>query len=239
MVGVAVQGKEIVIRAPYDESFLRRARGLGGRWDASNKVWRFDEDVLDGVRALLMDIYCLDPLAGPPELVNVKVRLRGEISGDVWRVCGREILARWSRDAAIAPGPDVAILEYGEAMRSGGSRRYPEIGRVEGMVVLVRNFPAAGVGRLAASKHVAELEEVPVYPGTVAEESQAARVARSCVQALCVWLPKVPQEERDELRLHLARLVVATGTAEERQELRAKLLEMLEGENGHAAAIPA
>ena len=47
----------LVVSTPYNSEFVNRAKNLGGRWDAKNSTWVFDESVEDYVKQTLLDIF--------------------------------------------------------------------------------------------------------------------------------------------------------------------------------------
>src|SRR5215831_16842038 len=47
----------IAVSSPYHPDFPRRARSLGGIWDAARRMWIFDAADDDRVKSLCRDIY--------------------------------------------------------------------------------------------------------------------------------------------------------------------------------------
>lgn len=63
------EGGHIEVTSPYHQSLPRRARALGGRWNATRKVWRFSYTSIDAVLALYTEVYGMQPAKryqGPP-----------------------------------------------------------------------------------------------------------------------------------------------------------------------------
>ena len=205
---IKVEGREVAVASLYDAKFVEAARGLGGRWDREKALWLFPLDVLDGVRAALREVYLVDPLAGPPDLVDVLVTLRGNLSHDAIRVAGRELLVRPARDSAVRPGPEVAIVERGQLMRSGGSAKYPAIGPADGVVMLVRALPRAAVELLKGREYVAEVEIVAGEPGDTA----SAAIVESCLSALACHLPRLGEAEREKAVAQLREMLAPAQT---------------------------
>lgn len=133
------------VKSPYNPSFVKDARALGGRWNPSGGVWIFDSRTEDRVRELLKTTYGTDQA----EYRSVTVRLDAGIwwkadaigGSDNCYFGGRKILARPSRNTRVILG-DGVILTDGAFPRSGGSNRYPSIDIEDGTFVEVYDVPA-------------------------------------------------------------------------------------------------
>ncbi len=55
----------ILVRSPYDKEFVRGAKKLGGKWKGEAKVWAFDLDATEAVRALVGECYPGDDVVVP------------------------------------------------------------------------------------------------------------------------------------------------------------------------------
>ncbi len=51
------EGGHIEVTSPYHAALPKRARALGGRWNATRKVWRFSYTAIDSVLALYLEVY--------------------------------------------------------------------------------------------------------------------------------------------------------------------------------------
>ena len=198
---IEVNGKYVWVSSPYDRKFVEKARLLGGAWSAESSKWRFSRDTLDAVRAVVKEVYGVDPLDGAVELTNVKVVLAGR-AGEELRFAGRRLLYRGGRDAAVTTGPDVVVTK-GSFARSGGSARYPEIGDIEGVELLVRALPTSVVEALKGQPWVASVEEV-----TMSDKDKAAALADVYVAALASYLQVLPEAEADKVRSKLAAIIL-------------------------------
>jgi hypothetical protein len=47
----------LIVKAPYNESFIEKAKALGGAWSASEKAWYFRKGRASEVEQILLDIY--------------------------------------------------------------------------------------------------------------------------------------------------------------------------------------
>ncbi len=145
MIQVSRENGKVVVSSPYNRDFITGARRLGGRWDSDRRVWVFDAAQEGLVRQLLVDAYGYDPLGDAGPLVTVRWQMEGRFSQEVWG-CGRRIVERPARDAPVRFG-DGVVLVQGEFPNRGGSRKYPEIGDVEGVVLEIRNVPRPAAER--------------------------------------------------------------------------------------------
>jgi hypothetical protein len=116
-------GSTFAVMSPYDRTFPKFARGLGGDWDAANKLWVFPSEREAEVRKLCVDIYgehALAPVAIPAAVIaaQVSVDVRADdgrrrngkpgmchhCQGDV-EVGQGFIYREWSDDAERFVGP--------------------------------------------------------------------------------------------------------------------------------------
>jgi len=47
----------LIVKAPYNESFIEKAKALGGAWSASEKAWYFRQEYYMAVEELLLNIF--------------------------------------------------------------------------------------------------------------------------------------------------------------------------------------
>jgi hypothetical protein len=146
-VTVTINGSQVVLDAPYNPKLPAKAKAIGGRWNAAQKVWTFDARDETRVRELARAIYGTDG-STPTELVTVRVKLsaslqaEGEpISGaDVW-MFGRNLIHKMGRDIAPILGTGVIIVD-GALQTFGGSAAHPAIAFKDGTLTIeVRDVP--------------------------------------------------------------------------------------------------
>jgi hypothetical protein len=160
----------LLLSAPYHPDLASRAKTLGGRWIPASAVWAFDPRDEVRVRGLCETVFGIDPNGAPPDLVDVRFRFHGRIDMQSLWLCGREVASRRGRDEAVRLGADV-IVEEGSFTPSGGSVKFPWLGDVDGVALLVRDVPRPLAERLTS-------RELPPYlRGTEIEfiEPDAAR----------------------------------------------------------------
>lgn len=146
-VKVIVSGDKVLVSSPFSDSFVRKAKQLGGKWNSAKKVWEFDIREESVVREHLREIYGTD--GTPVTTADVHVSL-DELPGlgDELKIGGRTVLKKWDRDRAPTLGNGCVVISGGLLAR-GGSRKYPMIRYEEGTVIEVREVPAPLATRLA------------------------------------------------------------------------------------------
>lgn len=129
------------VETPYSAAFVTAARGLGGKWDATAKVWRFDPRDEARVRAAVLDCYGWSEYERP-DLVQVVVSLPKGSYG--WAaeiaILSRSLVWRPGRDTSVRLGDGVTILRGGFPAR-GGSAKNPRLEAEDGTILLVRDVP--------------------------------------------------------------------------------------------------
>jgi hypothetical protein len=132
------------LRTPFNRNLTAQARLIGGRWDATAKVWRFDARDEERVRDLALDLFGTDGTEDPTDLVTVRVAVRpdpGREGEARCTVAGRIIAERPGRDEAVRLAP-VVVLVAGSFAPYAGSIKYPELGAVDA-VLEIRDLPRA------------------------------------------------------------------------------------------------
>lgn len=170
-VSLSESSGRLVLKAPYLPAFPARARALGGRWDGA--VWAFDSRDEARVRALCLELYGTDGEETETVEVLVRPRLTRSWGDKAFYGLGRQLAYRATRDARVALGDGVTLLE-GAFEARGGSAKHPCIGETEGVVLLVRDVPRA----LAEAAIAAEPETYSLAPVSQAEDPRPALEAR-------------------------------------------------------------
>lgn len=140
-ISVTTNDGRIEVRTPYNPDFPSPARGLGGKWNGSSKVWTFDVRDEDRVRALVRETYGTD---GDDGTTTVNLRIRADLYADddsLW-VAGRQIARRLSRDYTVRLGENCVIIGGGFP-GSGGSHKNPRLDAEDGTIIEIRDVPAA------------------------------------------------------------------------------------------------
>lgn len=151
---VAELGSEISVRTPYVKGWPERARQLGGRWDPTRKVWRFDLRDKPRVEELLGEFFGWVAEASG-ETVTIRIPLAEaecEHEQDL-HVAGRLVARRPSRDSRVQLGTGVVVVE-GRFSTMGGSHKNPALGDVDDLVVELRDFPVEAITRIEVPHQV-------------------------------------------------------------------------------------
>lgn len=117
LVGVKKEDSGIITlkHHAYNSTLVSACKQLGGRWDAEEKVWVFDDIVEDQVQEL-------DYLYNT-EIVPIEIEAKGDIS--VWHntvdFCGYTIARAYGRDSGAKLGDGVSKIKGGAT--SGGSMK--------------------------------------------------------------------------------------------------------------------
>lgn len=163
--------KRIQAATPFNPDFIAAARELNGKWLAGPKVWTFDARDEATVRQMCRNIYGTDGTEEHVELVTLRVQVGGEWGtgidpdqAEIW-LGGRVILRRPGRDAAVRLGEGVVKVEGKPFFQSGGSARYPAIGRRDGtsVVLHVRDVPRALAEQEVANNKGVSIVEEPAH----------------------------------------------------------------------------
>lgn len=144
MVKIIINNKnEVEAYTPYNGSFVKKAKGIKGKWDG--KCWVFNIDEIDLVKKALLEVYGEN---GIDEVEKVNVIFDLEKFEEVENVVlyddvvafGRTLCIRKGRDRSVSCGDDVYIYD-GSFSSTGGSVKNPRLGDVSGVKLLVKNIP--------------------------------------------------------------------------------------------------
>jgi hypothetical protein len=190
--------------APYHPDLPARAKALGGTWDPAKQAWYFDQRDTRRVADLALDLFGIDPLGPPAELVTVRVDLdqlqmsRYDSPPELY-FAGRCVARRPARDAAVTLGPGV-ILIRGGFPAAGGTAKHPSLAATPGTVIEVRDIPrpAAEAERQRRPGAVTAVEDAPA-PALPAIEDQIKTL-----------FAQLSPERREALLAELAAAVAVT-----------------------------
>jgi hypothetical protein len=140
-VNITEKDGKLIVESPYNPDFPGDARNLGGKWDRSARVWKFDPRDEERVRALVREYYGTD---GDDSVSTVTLRIKGDIlcynEQELW-LAGRMVAYRPGRDDRVRLGEGCIIVEGG-FNGSGGSRKNPRLSPQDGLVIEIRDVPA-------------------------------------------------------------------------------------------------
>lgn len=167
----------IAVTSPYDGEFIARAKEIGGRWNGD--AWVFDVRDEERVRDLCMSVYGEDGRAtGSEDLVSIRFDAGRAgnyvIEGAEMRLAGRRIAHRPKRDWNVKTTKNVVVVE-GSFENSGGSRKNPRIGDVEGVILEIRDLSPSAVEKIR--NELEDRADAIAVLGDVDVEKEAAKEA--------------------------------------------------------------
>lgn len=127
MVKILKENGIIKVKSPYNETFVKKARGIKGKWDG--EYWCFDDKNEDLLKEILIEIYGTD---GETFYKTVRVELEldkyeGATSTTV-KIGELVIAERLGRDKEVLLSKDTIIV-------SGGSVKTPRLDTLENTVL--------------------------------------------------------------------------------------------------------
>lgn len=137
LVGVFNQDGRISVKSPYNKGFVKDARGIGAKWNPSDKVWVFDEAQKEEVNRLLKIHYgYTDEREGAKsdEKVIIKFKASDFQVGEEIKFGSLLIAKRWRRDSPVNIDSNAYVIK-GYFQDSGGSAGHPNVGNVDGIVI--------------------------------------------------------------------------------------------------------
>lgn len=159
---------EIRVESPYNASWVRRARQLGGTWKAP--YWCFKEEHEELVAAALEEIFGENGLT-PAEKVMVDITLPEDHDyGREIVVAGLVIARRKTRDSDVAL-ENGAILVSGAFPGSGGSHANPRIGYPKREAIIRVSIPKAKLEEVRADWDVSVVTRTPSREALEAEKA--------------------------------------------------------------------
>jgi hypothetical protein len=147
MLAITTENGKLAVVAPYKPGFVSRAKTLGGKWDGIRKAWVFDANDTDLVKRALRAHYGED--GSPVDRVTVIVDVSDYDNDDEVDILGRILCSRPGRDDCVRLGEGV-LLESGGFPGSGGSMKYPKLGKN------TAKLRVKGVPRPVAEKAIAD-----------------------------------------------------------------------------------
>lgn len=150
MVSINKDEKNLSVKSPYHNDFVKRARELGGKWNHPvANAWNFSPRHEALVRQLCLDVYGTD--GTPVDTVIVHVNLDKVSLYDELFVGPVQALKKWGRDSRPQLGVGCVVVQGG-LHASGGSRNHPRITFDVGTVIEIPGVPAPFAEKLMAEE---------------------------------------------------------------------------------------
>lgn len=73
-INIIKSGDKVSAATPYDKTYIKLVKEIGGKWDAKDKTWSVPADKEQELRKILLDVYGWEEQA---EEETVKIRLDG------------------------------------------------------------------------------------------------------------------------------------------------------------------
>lgn len=138
-----IADNKIEVIAPYNNSFIKKARMLKGHWNG--KGWEFKKEYENIIKEHLMDIYGDDGGIIPKCVVRVNLSKLTDINyNKIWddevRMFGRTLAIRKYRDSAPLLDKTVVLVKGGFS-NSGGSRNNPNLKFYDNTILQIDDVP--------------------------------------------------------------------------------------------------
>jgi hypothetical protein len=119
-----VHEHRILVRGPYNTSFIARAKVLRGQWNEKSELWIFPGEHEARVRLLCQNWFGTDGSL-PPDLVDVQVSFHEAYSQDAVEatIFGRVIANARGRAGAIRVGEGISFIQGDAISEAVGMRR--------------------------------------------------------------------------------------------------------------------
>lgn len=139
-VNLIRENGQVRVQTTYNSEFVKRAKDLGGKWDANSKSWIFSESVVDYVKNLLQEIY---GVTGENDYETCSLIVKNYTGCEAKKgveLFGRSIACAFGRDSGAKLG-DGIIWIYGIKKSSGSVKNwYTEVREA---TFEIQNFPVA------------------------------------------------------------------------------------------------
>lgn len=135
-------GDKIATTSPYNEQFVKKARGLRGTFMSGK--WVFNESVEEHVIKAMLDCYSVTGLH-PYEVCTITVKNYNEsckCSGV--ELFGRPIAKAWGRDSGAKAQEDIFLLD-GRFLSDGSMKNWYTT--IKNATFEIHNFPVAALDR--------------------------------------------------------------------------------------------
>lgn len=137
-VNLIRENGQVRVQTTYNSEFVKRAKDLGGKWDANSKSWIFSESVVDYVKNLLQEIYGVTGENDYETCSLIVKNYTGYEEKKCVELFGRSIACAFGRDSGAKLGD--GIIWISGIKKSGGSVKnwYTEVREA---TFEIQNFP--------------------------------------------------------------------------------------------------
>lgn len=121
-ININNENGKIEVTSPYNNLWIDRCHQMGGKWNASKKVWAFDISNSELVEKALLEVYGWET---NPETIKIRYKAADFISGNTVKIGNLTMAMRYYRDS-YAKLFDTIVVE-GVLPKSGGSMKHPRV----------------------------------------------------------------------------------------------------------------
>lgn len=134
----SISTTEISVRSPYNPEFVKKARNMGGKWQAP--TWVFSRQLENEVKQACLEIYGSDGTQNAETVaVTLTIKVDIYVAGGPIIICGRPVVSAFGRDSGARIGEGVALIS-GTA-GSGGSVKHWRTTLSAGSVLKIIDVP--------------------------------------------------------------------------------------------------
>lgn len=143
VVKTTIENGQIRVSSPYHSEFPKRARQIGGSWQASSKLWVFPEELKELVIKTLNDYYGESGLDENIQYITLTLRALEDIKGHAEDVIvtGRHVVKAYGRDSG-AKMCDGSVLVSGTITSGGSVKNWQTIVRKDTVIKILNFNPA-------------------------------------------------------------------------------------------------
>ena len=125
-INIIKSGDKVSATTPYDKTYIKRVKEIGGKWDPAKKVWTVTDDKEQELRQIILDVYGWEEQAAEE---TVKIRLDGryyETRQGIIALGDILVAKRWRRNGGVTLYNDAELVE-GDFGWDGKSNMRPRV----------------------------------------------------------------------------------------------------------------
>lgn len=171
-IQVINEDKKFGIVSDYNQTWISKARKLGGKWNGVRKAWFFDNKKQDVVDESLKEVFGESPFSDEEvERVDIKIKGVDFIKNNTIQVGTIVVASRRSRDVPVQLKND-AYVTSGDFPSRGGSAAYPCCEPNEDVEMIVPNFPVSILSKIDKALYTIIDDEVKQQDELIREKKR-------------------------------------------------------------------
>lgn len=150
----------LAVSAEYNKNFIRKVKGLKGKWNPDEKTWDVPLEYEEQLYRLLKDVYGYLP-SDQTDMTTIQINAADFEDSDDGKIKLGSMVLVWrpGRDSYVRLSDNVAILK-GEFAARGGSAKYPMVNAGNGVILQVKNVPKALLKSIPDEKYTVEMSTI-------------------------------------------------------------------------------